>query len=97
MEQAHENDFVLKFEFGDELDLHQFSPKDVKDLVLEYLDHASLKGWKRVRIIHGKGTGTLRRIVYAILERHPGVASFQQGSTDSGGWGAVIVYLKVRK
>ncbi|HWR68032.1 MAG TPA: Smr/MutS family protein, partial [Desulfomonilia bacterium] len=49
------------------LDLHMFSPRDIKDLVPDYLEECREKGILSVRIIHGKGTGTLRRTVHAIL------------------------------
>ena len=94
MDENLENDPIIELELGDELDLHHFLPRDVKDVVQDYLDHACRENWKSVRIIHGKGIGTLRKIVYSILERHPGVKSYNQGSMDSGSWGAVIVYLK---
>jgi dsDNA-specific endonuclease/ATPase MutS2 len=76
------------------LDLHQFQPGDVEDLVLHYLDICREKGILRVRIIHGKGTGALRTTVHAILSKLPGVVSFKQAMEDEGGWGATIVTLK---
>ncbi len=74
------------------LDLHAFDPRDVKDLVPEYLRACRERGILRVRIVHGKGTGTLRRTVHAVLERLPGVASFRLAD-DASGWGATIVLL----
>jgi len=76
------------------LDLHQFQPGDVKDLVPDYLDLCREKGILRVRIIHGKGTGALRTTVHAILSKLPGVVSFKPAMEDEGGWGATIVILK---
>jgi dsDNA-specific endonuclease/ATPase MutS2 len=76
------------------LDLHQFQPRDVKTLVPDYLDLCREKGILRVRIIHGKGTGALRRAVHSILSKLPGIASFKQAMEDEGGWGATIVTLK---
>ncbi|HET6611320.1 MAG TPA: Smr/MutS family protein [Kofleriaceae bacterium] len=77
----------------DELDLHTFLPREVKDLVPHYLDEAAARGFLQVRIIHGKGTGTLRRLVHAILERHPAVASYRSGNGHEGAWGATVVTL----
>lgn len=74
------------------LDLHTFHPRDVKSLVPEYLRACQEKGILDVRIIHGKGTGTLRRTVHATLERLPEVASFKLAS-DRGSWGATLVRL----
>lgn len=78
------------------LDLHVFNPSDVGDLVPEYLDACSEKGIYRVRIIHGKGKGVLRRTVHAILDRLPDVVSYRLASEDSSSWGATIVELRPR-
>jgi DNA-nicking Smr family endonuclease len=76
------------------LDLHTFKPKDVKDLVPDYLAACNEKGIFQVRIIHGKGTGTLRATVHSILAGHPLVASFSLDHPEYGGWGATLVRLK---
>lgn len=81
-------------EVGDVLDLHSFPPKEVKDLVRDYLDHAVEQGWDQVRIIHGKGIGVQRRTVRAILEQDPRVQGFGDPPGESGGWGATWVRLK---
>ena len=81
---------------GDELDLHPFQPREVADLVAEYLTEAQAHGLARVRIVHGKGTGALRRTVHAVLERHPAVAGFRLGDERSGSWGATLVDLRPR-
>jgi DNA-nicking Smr family endonuclease len=75
------------------LDLHTFHPRDVKSLVPEYLDACRQKGILDVRIIHGKGTGALRRTVHAVLERLPEVASFALAG-DASSWGATTVRLR---
>ena len=71
-----------------------FRPRDIKDLVPDYLEECREKGVLSVRIIHGKGTGTLRRTVHAILDRLPWVASYRLASEWEGGWGATVVTLK---
>jgi hypothetical protein len=76
------------------LDLHSFSPKEVKPLVLAYLEQCRARGLLRVRIVHGKGTGQLRRTVHALLERHPQVAGYRLGGHGEGSWGATLVDLK---
>ena len=78
---------------GDELDLHTFQPRECADVVEEYLHAAREAGFRSVRIIHGKGTGTLRRIVHGVLERHPAVKSFAMGGERGGSWGATVVEL----
>jgi dsDNA-specific endonuclease/ATPase MutS2 len=76
-----------------DLDLHMFRLRDIKLLVPDYLEECREKGILRVRIVHGKGTGTLRRTVYAILDKLPWIASYQLASECDGGWGATIVFL----
>ncbi len=76
------------------LDLHTFKPGEVKDLLREYLSACREKGIFEVRVIHGKGTGALRKTVHSILEKLPYVASFRTAGGESGGWGATIVTLK---
>jgi DNA-nicking Smr family endonuclease len=75
------------------LDLHAFSPKDAASVVGEYLRACLEERIYEVRIIHGKGRGTLRRTVHSLLEKHPDVLKFNLDSGPSG-WGATVVYLK---
>jgi DNA-nicking Smr family endonuclease len=79
------------------LDLHTFRPRDLKDLVPDYLAACREKGILQVRIIHGKGIGNLRRSVHAILARQPEVLSFTLDHPEYGGWGATLVMLKPRE
>ena len=76
------------------LDLHTFKPRDVKELVPEYLLECQKLGILRVRIIHGKGVGNLRRTVHSLLEKNPNVDSFNLANEHFGGWGATIVHLR---
>ena len=76
------------------LDLHTFNPREIKDLVLDYLAACQERGILRVRIVHGKGIGNLRRTVHSILAKHPDVVSYSLASGSFGGWGATIVHLK---
>ena len=76
------------------LDLHTFRPADVRELVPEYLTGCLERGIFDVRIVHGKGTGALRRTVEALLQRDPRVESFRTAAEDAGGWGATLVRLK---
>ena len=75
------------------LDLHTFSPKEVKDLVPEYIGECLRRGITDLRIIHGKGTGTLKAIVIGVLKKDARVAGFKDAGIDAGGWGATLVRL----
>lgn len=77
-----------------ELDLHTFRPDDLGELIPAYLEACAAKGIREVRIVHGKGTGTLRTTVHALLRKTPRVASFRQGDETSGSWGATWVTLR---
>jgi dsDNA-specific endonuclease/ATPase MutS2 len=79
------------------LDLHTFQPGEVKDLVPEYLDTCRKRGILQVRIIHGRGTGSLKRMIHAILSKLPEVASFRTAEEGAGGWGATIVELRSKR
>ena len=76
------------------LDLHNFSPKDLKHLIPDYLDECRKADILQVRIIHGKGIGNLRRTVHAILGKLPGVRGFKLADEHGGGWGATLVELR---
>lgn len=78
------------------LDLHTFRPEDVAELVQDYLDECQRAGIFEVRIIHGKGKGTLRRTVHAGLERRSDVIEFRLAPSERGGWGATLVTLRAR-
>lgn len=78
---------------ADELDLHTFLPRECADVVAEYVRAAQEAGMTTVRIVHGKGTGTLRRIVHGVLDRHPAVRAYRLAGERSGSWGATLVEL----
>lgn len=84
----------FEFSISDELDLHTFNPKDVKELVYDYLFECKKHKIFRVRIIHGKGKSVLKNIVKIVLKEHPLVVNFHDGDMGSGSWGATIVNLK---
>ena len=88
------NDDPVEMPIDGTLDLHTFSPKDIKQLVPDYIEACLEKDITRLRIIHGKGTGTLRHIVHSILDEHPAVASYRHESGSGGSWGATVVDLK---
>jgi len=77
-----------------ELDLHNFRPNEIGSLLPEYFRECRLRGLTQVRVIHGKGSGTLREGVHRLLEKLPEVESFKLGDETSGSWGATLVRLK---
>lgn len=77
----------------DVLDLHSFPPREVKEVVLAWLDAAHEKGFREVRIIHGKGIGVQRERVRTLLSRDPRVTGFGDAPGEAGGWGATWVTL----
>jgi DNA-nicking Smr family endonuclease len=80
----------------DVLDLHHFRPKDIPDLIRDYVAACREKGLYYVRIIHGKGAGILKSRVTALLKDHPDVVAFGDAPTESGGWGATLVQIRER-
>lgn len=84
----------VELPIGDVLDLHSFPPREVADLVREYLDAAYGKGLRQLRLIHGRGIGVQRRTVREILARDPRVAEFGDAPAEAGGWGATWVRMR---
>lgn len=78
----------------DVLDLHSFRPAEVADVVREYLDAAYEKGYRELRIIHGKGVGVQRQTVRTLLSRDPRVEAFGDAPLEAGGWGATWVRMR---
>jgi DNA-nicking Smr family endonuclease len=85
----------VEWPITNELDLHAFRPNEIAELLPEYFAECRKRGILTVRVIHGKGTGTLREGVHRLLEKMPEVASWQwPAGGQSGGWGATWVWLK---
>jgi DNA-nicking Smr family endonuclease len=78
-----------------ELDLHTFRPGDLGELIPAYLAECRARGISVARIVHGKGTGTLRTTVHALLARSPLVASYRLADETAGSWGATLVTLRL--
>ena len=88
------DDDVVQVPIDGVLDLHNFSPKDLKSLIPDYLAECCKADIFQVRIIHGKGIGNLRRTVHGILEKLPQVKEFKLAGENAGGWGATLVQLR---
>jgi DNA-nicking Smr family endonuclease len=91
-DDADEGPLLLPIE--DSLDLHPFAPRDIPALVGDYLEECVRRGFREVRLIHGRGTGTQRAIVQSLLAKHPRVLGFHDAPADRGGWGATVIRLR---
>src|SRR5262252_9492214 len=78
----------------DSFDLHSFLPRDVASALGEYLEEAQRKGFREVRVIHGKGRGVRRAQVRKFLESSFLVAAFFDAPPERGSFGATVVLLK---
>jgi DNA-nicking Smr family endonuclease len=81
----------------DSLDLHAFAPQDIPAVVTGYLEECAQRGFREVRLIHGRGTGTQRAIIRSLLSTHPLVLDLGDAPPDRGGWGATVVHLRERQ
>jgi DNA mismatch repair protein MutS2 len=77
-----------------ELDLRGYRAAEIEAMLDEYLEHAYRAGMPFVRIIHGKGTGALRKVVKDVLSSHPAVASHEIAPANQGGDGATVALLR---
>ena len=83
----------VRLEITDVFDLHTIRPREVRAVVEEYLREAHRKGFRQVRIIHGKGVGVQREAVRAVLAHTPFVEHFSDAPPEAGGWGATVARL----
>lgn len=78
----------------DTLDLHPFLPREVRDVVRDYLEAARARGFRQVRLIHGRGKGVQRDIIRSLLATIDWVDAFHDADGSGGGWGATVVVLR---
>lgn len=83
----------VRLEITDVFDLHAVRPREVREVVEEYLREARREGFTVVRIIHGKGVGVQREVVRSVLARTPFVERFADAPPEAGGWGATVAFL----
>lgn len=77
-----------------ELDIRGLTTEEARERIDKYIDDAIIAGLHEVSIIHGKGTGALRKSVHDFLLRHPHVETFRLGKYGEGETGVTIVKLK---
>lgn len=88
-----DGDEVHQVEITDSIDLHHFAPRDMLDVVDAYLEAAHEKGFREVRVIHGRGKGVQRQLVHKLLATHPLVVRYETASQARGGLGATLAWL----
>ena len=79
---------------ANKIDIRGMRPHEIQNSVEKFLDEAYLGGLKQAEIIHGTGTGSLKRAVEQLLKIHPFVASYHSGEFGQGGQGVTVVDLK---
>jgi DNA mismatch repair protein MutS2 len=85
---------VTEQRVASELNVIGRTTDEAVDAVDKFLDEASLASLSQVRIVHGHGTGALRRAIAGLLGDHPHVARFLTAPPDQGGAGATLVELR---
>ena len=83
----------IEFKISDELDLHTFRPNELGELIPDYIGLCLQRDILRIRIIHGKGIGTLRETVHGLLRKDSRVLRFELAGLGEGVWGATIAWL----
>ena len=79
---------------GPEIHLRGMTVDEATEALDKFLDSAVISGLKQIYVIHGKGTGTLRRAISDFLKNHPTVQSLRMGDWNEGGAGVTVVHLK---
>ena len=89
-----DDDSPVAIPITDVFDLHSVPPRDAEGIVEAYLEEAHARGFRYVRIIHGRGIGVQREMVRRVLGRTEFVESFSDAPMEAGGWGATVVVLR---
>ena len=87
-------DDPVEIPIEDVLDLHAFRPNEIRDVTLEYLIEARRRGFRQVRLIHGRGIGVQRENVRKVLEKLDWVEEYHDADPTGGGWGSTVVILR---
>jgi dsDNA-specific endonuclease/ATPase MutS2 len=88
------DDAPVEIPIEDTLDLHPFRPAEIRDVARDYLEAAHARGFRQVRLIHGRGIGVQRERVQSLLRSLAFVESFHDADPGGGGWGATVVLLR---
>jgi dsDNA-specific endonuclease/ATPase MutS2 len=85
-----DEDEPIEIPIEETLDLHPFRPGEIRDVVREYLEQARMRGFREVRLVHGRGIGVQRANVQSVLRGLDYVADFW----DDAHLGATVVVLR---
>jgi DNA-nicking Smr family endonuclease len=92
--EVQDGDQAIDIPITDTLDLHPFRAAEIRDVAREYLIEAHARGFRQVRLIHGRGIGVQRENIRALLQTLELVDAFHDADASGGGWGATVVLLK---
>ena len=92
--RALDEDDPIEIPITDTFDLHPFQPKEIRDVAREYLIEAHARGFRQVRLIHGRGIGVQRERIRSLLTGLEFVEAFHDADGSGGGWGATVVILR---
>jgi len=79
---------------GPEIHLRGMTVEEAQEALDKFIDSAIVSGMHQIYVVHGKGTGTLRRALTEFLKQHPAVESYRLGNWNEGGAGVTVVVLK---
>ncbi|HEY0370525.1 MAG TPA: Smr/MutS family protein [Thermoanaerobaculia bacterium] len=89
-----DEDVPVEIPITDTLDLHPFRPDEIKEVAREYLIEAHARGFRQVRLIHGRGIGVQRERIRSLLQTLEFVEGFEDADPSGGGWGSTVVLLE---
>jgi DNA-nicking Smr family endonuclease len=87
-------DEPIEVPIEDTIDLHPFLPREIRDVVRDYLEAARARGFRQVRLIHGRGKGVQRDSIRSLLATIDWVEAFHDADGSGGGWGSTVVVLR---
>lgn len=91
------DDDPVEIPITDTLDLHPFRPNEIRDVARDYLTEARARGFRQVRLIHGRGIGMQRENIRKLLASLDFVEAFHDADSSGGGWGATVVVLRYQE
>jgi dsDNA-specific endonuclease/ATPase MutS2 len=94
MRPVPDEDVPVEIPITDTLDLHPFRPDEIKEVAREYLIEAHARGFRQVRLIHGRGIGVQRERIRSLLQTLEFVEGFEDADPSGGGWGSTVVLLE---